>query len=131
MNKIPLFSPKRPLLSVILLTLAWLGMFVLFILLQVFTSGLSAGAALIMVGETFLIAVWWGALALWGGSLWPAVLSHLLSNALPAIQGLSRSLLEPAALVYTHLLLFSLPLALLGLGLALRVHPDPGVLPDE
>ncbi len=106
-------------------------LFALLHLLQVFTSGLSIDAALVMVVETLMIAVWWGALVLWGGSLWPAILSHLLINALPAIQGLSMPLLEPTSLAYTRLLLFSFPLALLGLWLALRVHPDLGVLTNE
>ena len=95
-------------------------LFALLHLSDVLTFQLSAPAALLLALQTFLIALWWGALVLLSGSVWPAVLQHMLVNALAAIQGLSMSLVAPDTLAYARNLSFSLPLALIGLWLAAR-----------
>jgi membrane protease YdiL (CAAX protease family) len=84
---------------------------------QVFTSGVSPAAALLLVVQTLLVSIWWGAVVLIGGSIWPAVLLHFVGNALVSIQALSVPMIEPNILAYKRLLWFSLPLGLLGLGL--------------
>jgi membrane protease YdiL (CAAX protease family) len=92
-------------------------------LTQVFSSGVSLSSALLLALQVWVISVWWGALVLWGGSLWPAVALHFAGNALLAVQGLVTPMLAPEVLVYRNLLAFSLVPGILGLGLlACSVH---------
>ena len=79
--------------------------------------GVSGPAALLLVAETSLVAVWWGALVLRGGSLWPAVLLHYVVNVVVAIQGLTIPMVTPDTLAYQRLLWFSVPLGMVGIGL--------------
>ena len=84
---------------------------------QVFSNGVSPASALLLTLETLIISIWWGALVLWGGSIWPAVMFHFLVNAVVPLQGLTVSMIEPDILAYRRLLWFSLLLGLLGIGL--------------
>jgi len=58
---------------------------------QVFTYGISLSTAVLLTLETFIIAIWWGALVLLGGSIWPTVMLHFVVNAVVAVQGLTDS----------------------------------------
>jgi hypothetical protein len=61
--------------------------------------------------------VWWGALVLWGGSLWPAVLLHYVVNVVVPVQRLTVPMATPDTLAYRRILRFSIPLGMLGMGL--------------
>jgi len=88
--------------------------------------GVSLRSILWLVAETFVIAVWWGALVLWGGSIWPAVVLHLIGNTLVAAQGLITPVITPEYLVYQRALWFGLPLGVLGIVLLLlQSRPTP------
>jgi membrane protease YdiL (CAAX protease family) len=79
--------------------------------------GVPLSAALILVVETCIIAVWWGALVLWGGSIWPAVLLHFVVNVVVTVQGLTVPMLTLDTLAYRRILWFSIPLGVIGIGL--------------
>jgi len=81
--------------------------------------GLSRSAAWLLVAQGWVIAVWWGALVVWGGSLWPAVLLHYVVNVVVPVQGLTVPMVTPDTLAYRRLLWFSIPLGMLGVGLLL------------
>ena len=83
---------------------------------QVFTYGTSLSSALLLIAQTFVISTWWGALVVWGGSIWPAVLLHFITNAVVSVQGLAMPVVEPVILAYRNYLWFSLPLGLLAAG---------------
>jgi membrane protease YdiL (CAAX protease family) len=94
---------------------------------QVFSHGLSPASALLLTLETFIISIWWGALVLWGGSIWPAVMLHVVVSAVVVVQGLTVPMVEPDILAYRRLLGFSILLGLLGIGLlvgAAPLHPS-------
>lgn len=88
---------------------------------QIFTDRLEPSSALIMVLETFFIAIWWGALAVAGRSIWPSVLLHFVGNATVVVQGLSTPMLEPELMVYRQFLWLSLVLGLVGIGLLAQI----------
>jgi len=93
---------------------------VLFALLhvtQVFTHGASWSSVLLLTAQVCITAAWWGAVVVWSGSLWPAVLLHFVGNAVVAIQGLTTPMITPEILAYRRLLWFSIPLGILGIGL--------------
>lgn len=88
--------------------------------------GVSLRSILWLVAESFIIAVWWGALVLWGGSIWPAVVLHLVGNTLIAAQGLVTPVITPESLAYQRAFWFGLPLGVLGmLLLLLQSRPTP------
>jgi membrane protease YdiL (CAAX protease family) len=119
-------NTTRGILGSILLTAA---LFALLHLTQVFTYGTSLSSALVLVLQTFVISVWWGALVVMGGSIWPSVLSHFVGNAVVAVQGLTMPVIEPITLAYTLHLWFSLLLCVLAIGLLAKTAPHP-VAPD-
>jgi membrane protease YdiL (CAAX protease family) len=90
---------------------------------QVFTHGVSRSSALLLTLETFLISIWWGALTLWGGSIWPAFMLHFVVSAIVAVQGLKIPLVEPDILAYRRILRFSIPLGVLGISLLVQTAP--------
>jgi membrane protease YdiL (CAAX protease family) len=92
-------------------------------LTQVFTSGVSLPSALVLTLEACVVAVWWGALVVVGGSIWPALMLHFTGNTIVAVQGLAVPMVEPAALAYIRLLGFSLPLGALGTLMLVRAGP--------
>lgn len=104
---------SRGILGSVLLTAV---LFALLHLTQVFTYGTTLASALVLVLQTFVISIWWGALVIKGGSIWPAVLSHFLGNAVVAVQGLTTPILEPGMMAFRLLLWFSLPLGVLAIG---------------
>ena len=93
------------------------ALFALVHLTQVFTHGVSLSAASLLILQTLVIATWWGALVVMGGSIWPAVILHFVVNAVVAVQGLTTPMVEPGILAYRQLLWFSLPLGVLAIGL--------------
>lgn len=108
----------------------WIGSLVLSSLLfailhatQIFTDRLEPSSALFLVLGTFIISIWWGALALAGGSIWPSVLLHFTGNAAVAVQGLSTPMLEPASLMYERLFWFSLVLGVISVWLLIKAVP--------
>lgn len=106
-------TTSRGILVSVLLTAA---LFALLHLTQVFTYGTTLASALVLVLQTFVISIWWGALVIKGGSIWPAVLSHFVGNAVVAVQGLTTPMLEPGMMAFRLLLRFSLPLGVLAIG---------------
>ena len=69
----------------------------------------------------FFLGIWWGAIVVSRGSLWPVIILHAASNAAVAIHGLTYSFIEPATTGYLRANLFELPLIILGLWLLMRV----------
>lgn len=92
-------------------------------IMQVFTGGVSRASMLLLILQTCVIAIWWGALVLWSGSIWPAVILHAVGNVVVAAQGSTVSMIEPAVVAYSRILWFSLPLGILGVGLLTRTTP--------
>ena len=90
-------------------------------LTQVFTDGVSLSLVLLLVLETWGISIWWAALVLSGGSIWPAVIGHFIVNAAVAMQVYMAPAVEPEFLTYGRLLLFSLLLGLPAIGLLARL----------
>lgn len=93
--------------------------------IQVLTNDLPRSAALLLILQALVVSIWWGALVVAGGSLWPAVLLHFVVNAVAAVQGLAASPIEPALLAYQRSLWLSIPLGLAGIGLLTRVARRP------
>jgi membrane protease YdiL (CAAX protease family) len=91
---------------------------------QVFTHGTPLSSALVLTIQTTVISILWGALVLLGGSIWPAVMLHFVVNAVVAAQGLTVPMVEPETLAYRRLLGFSIPLAVLGIGLLIQAGPQ-------
>ena len=95
--------------SVILMSV----IFALFHIVWFISSGISLATALLLA-ETTIISIWWAAMVLKGGSIWPAFLAHFVVNTVVALQGVSESMINPELQVYIKLLLFSLPLGIIG-----------------
>jgi len=100
---------------------------------QVFTHGVSRSAALLLTLETGIVATWWGALVLLGGSIWPAVMLHVVVSAVVAVQGLAAPMVGPDVLAYRRILWFSIPLGVLGIALLMQAasHPVVPEMPPE
>jgi membrane protease YdiL (CAAX protease family) len=101
--------------SVILISL----FFALFHSIWALSSGFSLALVLYLV-ETLVIAIWWAALVLKGGSIWPAFFAHFIINALVSVQGISHQIIQPELNAYLFLLLFSIPLGITGCWLMTR-----------
>jgi len=93
-------------------------------LTQIASAGLSPSGALPLALQTCVIAVWWGALVVAGGSIWPAVLLHSVGNAVVAVRGLDAALVRSDAAAYAGLLCFSLPLGALAIALLRKAAPS-------
>lgn len=89
-------------------------------LMQVFSGALPSRAVPLLLLQSLVISFWWGALVAAGGSIWPAVLAHFIGNSVVALQGLTAAVIEPVSQGYQRLLLFSLPLGVLGILLLAR-----------
>jgi uncharacterized protein len=112
-------------LGSVLLTSA---LFALVHITQVFTNGVSLSSTMNLVLQAFVIATWWGALVVMGGSIWPAVMLHFVVNAVVVVQGLTTPMVEPGILAYRNLLWFSLSLGLLAIGLLAKTALRPVVI---
>ena len=113
-------NTTRGILGSVLLASA---LFALVHLTQVFSYGTSLSTALLLVLQTFVISIWWGALVVKGRSIWPAVILHFVVNAVVAVQGLTTPIMEPGILAYSQHLWFSLPLGVLAIGLLVKTTP--------
>lgn len=111
-------SKRGLLLSVILQA----ALFAVIHLLQA-TGGYSWTQVLMVMLNGFVSGIWWGVLVLLGGSLWPAMLLHALSNISVQVQSLSSAAIEPVIAAYGRATLLELPLALLALWLLQRTPP--------
>ncbi len=96
---------------------------------NVFAQGISLSIALLLTLEGCLIAIWWGALVLLGGSIWPAVLLHLVGNAILPLQALTTSMVGDELITTLRILCFSVPLGVLGILLLRKAAPHP-VVPE-
>jgi membrane protease YdiL (CAAX protease family) len=95
--------------SVILMS----AIFALFHIIWFISSGISLATALFLI-EAIIISIWYAAMVIKGGSIWPAFLAHFVVNTVVALQGISGSVNQPDLQVYIKLLLFSLPLGIVG-----------------
>jgi membrane protease YdiL (CAAX protease family) len=101
--------------SVILMS----AIFALFHIIWFISSGISFATALLLA-EATIISIWWAAMVLKGGSIWPAFLTHFVVNTVVALQGISGTIIQPDLQIYIKLLLFSLPLGIIGFWLISR-----------
>jgi hypothetical protein len=74
----------------------------------------------LLLAEATIISIWWAAMVLKGGSIWPAFMAHFVVNTVVALQGISGTIIQPDLQVYIKLLLFSLPLGIIGFWLISR-----------
>jgi membrane protease YdiL (CAAX protease family) len=95
----------------------------------IFTHGLSSASSLLLFLETIIIGFWWAALVLKWGSIWPAVVTHFITNLIVGVQGLSTSIIEPIIFAYISITLFSLPLGIIGVWLILKL-PHRSIIPN-
>jgi membrane protease YdiL (CAAX protease family) len=98
--------------SVILMS----AIFALFHTIWFISSGISL-ATVFLLAEAIIISIWWAAMVLKGGSIWPAFLAHFVVNTVVALQGISGTIIQPDLKVYINLFLFSLPLGIIGIWL--------------
>ena len=108
-------TQKRKYGSVILMS----TIFALFHLVWFISSAISL-ATVFLLAEGIIISIWWAAMVLKGGSIWPAFLAHFVVNTVVALQGISGTIIQPDLLVYIKLLLFSIPLGIIGFWLTSR-----------
>ena len=120
-------STKYGLIGSVLLTSL---LFAILHITHIFSHGVSPSSALLLTLETFIISIWWGALVLLGGSIWPAVMLHVVISAVVVVQGLKVPIIEPDILAYRQLLRFSILLGVLGIGLLVQAAPHPIVLEE-
>ena len=95
---------------------------------QVFSHGVSLPSVLLLTLEAWIISIWWGALVLRGGSIWPAVMLHFVVNAVVAAQGLAFPMVASEIRAYTQLLWFSTVLGSLGIGLLVQGAPSSALM---
>jgi membrane protease YdiL (CAAX protease family) len=93
--------------------------FALFHIIWFVSSGIAL-ATVFLLAEAIIISIWWAAMVLKGGSIWPAFLAHFVVNTVVALQGISETINQPDLQVYIKLLLFSLPLGIIGFRLTSR-----------
>lgn len=110
--------------SVILMS----AIFALFHIIWFISSGISL-TTVFLLAETVIISIWWAAMVLKGGSIWPAFLAHFVVNTVVALQGISGTIIQPDLQVYIKVLLFSLPLGIIGFWLTSR--PSGHILKKE
>ena len=108
---------KRGLIASVLVQAA---LFAVFHIFQV-VAGVSLKVALLVIINSFLSGLWWGAIVLRWGSLWPVIVLHGLSNLSVQVKGLTSTPIEPAATAYIRGTLLELPLVIFGLWLLLRM----------
>jgi membrane protease YdiL (CAAX protease family) len=97
-------------------------------LLQVL-GGSSLESAAAVVLECVVSGVWWAAIVLYGGSIWPAAVIHAVSNMAVLVKALSIPGLALPISGYVMASVLELPLVVLGVWLLVRLAPRPAV-PD-
>lgn len=93
--------------------------FSLFHSIWALSSGFSL-ALVLLLAEALIISIWWAALVLKGGSIWPAFFAHFVINTLVAVQGIANEIVKPEINAYVLLLLFSVPLGIIGCWIIIR-----------
>ena len=68
------------------------AIFALFHLIWFISSGISL-ATVFLLAEAIIISIWWAAMVLIGGSIWPAFLAHFVVNTVVALQGISGTII--------------------------------------
>jgi membrane protease YdiL (CAAX protease family) len=99
------------------------AIFALFHIIWFISSGISL-ATVLLLAEATIISIWWSAMVLKGGSIWPAFFAHFVINAIVAVQGISNQIIQPELNAYILLLLFSIPLGLFGFWLIIIRSPN-------
>ena len=97
------------------------GFFAIFHILHVVFYGHSLTSTLLLVLEVFIISIWWASMVLKGGSIWPAFFAHFVVNTVVALQGINHPINQPEFQVYIKLLLFSLPLGIIGIWMTIKL----------
>ena len=85
------------------------------------TVGVSLTVVLLVIVNCILSGLWWGALVVRWGSLWPVIVLHSLSNLVVQVKGLTSASIEPATMGYIRGTLLELPLVVFGVWLLLRM----------
>jgi membrane protease YdiL (CAAX protease family) len=108
---------KRGLIAAVVVQAALFGVYHL---LQS-TIGVPLEIVLLVIVNCILSGLWWGALVLRWGSLWPVIVLHGLSNLVVQVKGLTSISIEPATMAYIRGTLLELPLVIFGVWLLLRM----------
>ncbi|MCA9935659.1 MAG: CPBP family intramembrane metalloprotease [Ardenticatenaceae bacterium] len=90
--------------------------------LQIF-AGVTTDAAMANVLETFIFGILTGAVVLLGGTIWPAIFLHLVSNAFLLIKGLSSPWIDLAFIGYLRQASMESFVALICLWIVLKKKP--------
>ncbi len=100
-------------------------LFALLHITQVFAYDVSLSSVSLLVVETLIVSIWWGALVISGNSIWPGGMVHFMFNTIMALQALSTPVLDAGTHAYMSILLLSLPLGVLGIVMLLcaPLHP--------
>ena len=85
------------------------------------TVGISLTIVLLVIVNCILSGLWWGALVVRWGSLWPVIVLHGLSNLAVQAKGLTSASIEPVSMGYIRGTLMELPLVIFGVWLLLRM----------
>jgi membrane protease YdiL (CAAX protease family) len=97
------------------------AIFGLFHILQALV-GIPLSSVWIVMINSMVSGIWWAALVLAFGSLWPVIFLHAASNTAVLVKGLSSVYIQPATWVYTRATLLEIPLLVYGLWLLTRVQ---------
>ena len=97
--------------------------------LQILNGGPLMTVFMVML-NSFLSGVWWGAMVICWQSLWPVVVLHSLSNISVLVKGISSAFIEPTTAAYARATLLEIPLVALGIWLLLRT-PTPSKMEEE
>jgi membrane protease YdiL (CAAX protease family) len=86
-------------------------------------SGNSLDDTLMTMANAFVGGVWFGALVLLGGSVWPAALIHAAGNFVVQFGAMAASAFDPGLADFAEATLAEAPLVIIGLWLLLRQAP--------
>lgn len=98
-------------------------------MLNVAARGRELPQTLLQIADTLLSGVYYAALVLSGGSIWPVVLWHGLLNAAASARAVGIPDFEETVSAWALVVLCNLPLLLYGVCLLWRLRPRP-VVPD-
>ena len=93
------------------------------------TLGRPAPLVLLLVASAFLGGIYYAAFSLHAGSVWPAVVLHVLLNAIVGAQAVSNPGFAETVSGWLMVLVLQLPAVGLGIWMLARVPPRP-VVPD-
>ena len=110
-------SSKRGLMAAVVVQAMLFGVYHL---LQS-TVGVPLEVVLLVIVNCILSGLWWGALVVRWGSLWPVIVLHGMSNLAVQVKGLTSASIEPVAMGYIRGTLLELPLVIFAVWLLLRM----------